>query len=402
MNFILPTNVLSLYGDAFYHVVEQFCGKETVELLKFQLIDSSVNLVEIDDVFSILQFESDQTTSLKELVRVSGKNELGNYVFFVMPGIRLKLDTFIRSIRSLLSPIGSSSSATTKPFTIPSDLLHRYPFLIDLLSCLESNLLTDFSLDFISNLLSNLTRSKNCFRYKEAVKDFATSLYILGGRNAYEFVRLNIPGSLPNIISLRPSLSSSKYHFIEGEFQYEHLKDFIKPFDSKYAFCGEDCTSVIPKICYDTRSNCFVGFTLPLKNGFPSSRYFSTNSMTELEQWHEQIDKSTLLNVHVVQALCSLDQAPPPPFLLAAYGTNCKYTAQDILKRWSTIFDICMNQNIRILGFSTDCDPRSMKAMRDSMGFFSKEQTGFEDHPNHFEISLLKASEPSELIYYFS
>ncbi|CAF1354825.1 unnamed protein product [Rotaria sp. Silwood1] len=35
--------------------------------------------------------------------------------------------------------------------------------------------------------------------------------------------------------------------------------------------------------------------------------------------------------------------------------------------------------------FSADCDPKQMKAMRDSMGF--------EEHPNRFEISLLKVSE---------
>ncbi|CAF5163939.1 unnamed protein product, partial [Rotaria sp. Silwood1] len=68
-----------------------------------------------------------------------------------------------------------------------------------------------------------------------------------------------------------------------------------------------------------------------------------------------------------------------------AYGINSKYTAKDVLDRWSSIFDSCMNQNIRILGISADCDPKQMKAMRDSMGF--------EEHPNRFEISLLKVSE---------
>ena len=41
-----------------------------MELLKFQLIDSSMNLLEVDDVFSILQFESSRMTSLKESLGV--------------------------------------------------------------------------------------------------------------------------------------------------------------------------------------------------------------------------------------------------------------------------------------------------------------------------------------------
>ncbi|CAF1525162.1 unnamed protein product, partial [Rotaria sp. Silwood1] len=57
----------------------------------------------------------------------------------------------------------------------------------------------------------------------------------------------------------------------------------------------------------------------------------------------------------MIQPICPIGQISPPPFLLAAYGTN---------------------------SFSADCDPKQMKAMRDSMGF--------EEHPNRFEISLLR------------
>ncbi|CAF3114935.1 unnamed protein product [Rotaria socialis] len=390
MNFPLPTNATLLRGDSFYSIVEEFCGREVLELLKFQLINSSMDLIEVDDVFSILQIESDQTTTIKEFLGIPSKDNLSNYSFFIMPGIRLKLEKFIRSLRALLTSTDSTSSLSVAPLTISSELLQRFPFVIDLIYCLESQLLTDFSLDFISNLLSNITCSKNAFRYQQSVKDFAASLYILGGRNVYEFVRLNLPGSIPCLNSLRSILTSSNKNFVEGEFQYEHLKDFIDMLDCKYAFCGEDSTSVVPKVSYDSRSNSFVGFTLPLNNGFPSSRYFTTNSFGKLETWFEEVDKSFLINVHVIQAVCSIDQTSPSPFLLAAYGTNSKYTAQDILERWSRIFDSCMTQNIRILGFSADCDPKQMKAMRDSMGFFSKSQTGFEDHPHHLEISSFK------------
>ncbi|CAF3497559.1 unnamed protein product [Rotaria socialis] len=377
MNFPLPTNATLLRGDSFYSIVEEFCGREVLELLKFQLINSSMDLIEVDDVFSILQIESDQTTTIKEFLGIPSKDNLSNYSFFIMPGIRLKLEKFIRSLRALLTSTDSTSSLSVAPLTISSELLQRFPFVIDLIYCLESQLLTDFSLDFISNLLSNITCSKNAFRYQQSVKDFAASLYILGGRNVYEFVRLNLPGSIPCLNSLRSILTSSNKNFVEGEFQYEHLKDFIDMLDCKYAFCGEDSTSVVPKVSYDSRSNSFVGFTLPLNNGFPSSRYFTTNSF----------------------AVCSIDQTSPSPFLLAAYGTNSKYTAQDILERWSRIFDSCMTQNIRILGFSADCDPKQMKAMRDSMGFFSKSQAGFEDHPHHLEISSFKIIKCVRLAY---
>ncbi|CAF3370246.1 unnamed protein product [Rotaria socialis] len=303
-----------------------------------------MNLIEIDDVFSILQFESDRTLPLKEILGISVKNKQDNYSFFIMPGIRLKLEKIIRSLRSLIPSIDSLSSSTTNALTISSELVQQYPFLVDLVYSLESNLLTDFSLDFLSNMISNATRSKSSFRYKQSIKDFATSMFILGGRCVYEFVRLNIPGSIPSLTSLRLILTSSKCNFIE----------------------------VLPSY---QKSHTILDLTI---------------SLGELETWYEQIDKSDLINVHDIQPTCHIGQVPPPPFLLAAYGTNSVYTGKDVLARWSRIFDSCMAQNIRVLGFSADCDPKQLKAMRESMGFFSRQPTDFEDHPNCFNISLLK------------
>ena len=310
-----------------------------------------------------------------------------------MPGARLKVEKFVRSLR-LLQSAETFSPSISEPLTVPPQLLQQHPFLIDLISSLKSNALSSFVLDFLANLVSNSMCAKSTFRYKQSVKDFAACLYILGGRNLYEFVRINLPGSLPSLTSLKTMVFSSEHRFAEAEFQYNRLKNFIAPLDCKYAFCGEDSTGIIPKVCYDVRSDCFVGFTLPLNDGFPASRYFSTNSLSKLEEWHENVDKSNLLNVHVIQAIRPTNQMTPPPFLLAAYGTNGRYSADDVLKRWTCIFNTCLTREITILGFSGDGDPRILKAMRDSMGFFSTRNTGFEEHPNHFNMILFRVSKP--------
>jgi hypothetical protein len=392
MNFSLPTDALSFRGDSFHLMIEEFCGKEVVDLLQFQLIDNSMSLIETNDPFFILQFESDRTTSIKEALGISCTDEHGNYSFFVMPGIRLKLEKLIRSLHELITPTTRSSSLL-KSLTLSSELVKKYPFLIDLIYCLESNLLTNFSIDFLSNWMSNIaSTSKNSFRYSQSIKDFAASLYILGGATLYEFLRLNIPASVPNLTSVRSMLSSFKHQFIEGEFQYSRFQELVHPLGCKYAFCGEDSTAVIPKVNYDSRSNSFVGFTLPLKNGFPCCQFYSTDSLDELESWHNQMEKSSLLNIHVIQALSSRNQITLSPFLLAAYGTDNRYKAYDVLSRWSRIFDVLMAQNIRILGFSTDGDPKNLRAMRNSMAFFTKDQTIFLNHPNIFMISSLKVN----------
>ena len=67
LNFLLPTNLLSLRSDSLYCTVEQNCGTEAMELLKFQLIDSSMNLLEVDDVFfyTSIWMESNDITERK-------------------------------------------------------------------------------------------------------------------------------------------------------------------------------------------------------------------------------------------------------------------------------------------------------------------------------------------------
>ena len=394
MTFSLPSDALFLRGDAFYTLVQDCCGSEVLELLQFQLLDSSTSFLETDDVLYILQFEFDQTVSLKDRLGISIRDDNNKYSFVVMPGIRLKLEKFVRSLRRL-QHAETFSPPTDEPLRVSSELQQQHPFLTELITCLKSNALSSFVLDFLAGLVSNSLGAKNTNRYQQSVKDFAASLYILGERNAYEFVRINLPGSIPSLSSLQTIVSSSAQHFAEGEFQYDRLKNFIAPLGCKYAFCGEDSTGIIPKVCYDARSNCFVGFTLPLNDGFPFSGYFSTNSLSKLEEWHQNVNKSHLLNVHVLQALRPTDQSTPSPFLLAAYGTNGRYSAEDVLKRWTRIFSSCLAQNVRILGFSGDCDPRIMKAMRDSMGFFSARNTGFEEHPNHFNLTLFQVSRPT-------
>lgn len=390
MNFSLPIDAVSFRGESFYEMIEQFCGKEVVGLLQFQLIDNSMSFIETKDPFYILQFESDRTEPMKATLGISRTDEHGNYSFFVMPGIRLKVEKLVRSLNELLMPTARPSSLL-KSLTLSSELIEKYPFLINLIHCLESNLLNNFSIEFLSNWMSNTaSSSKNSFRYTQSIKDFTISLYTLGGPTVYEFFRLNIPGSMPNRTSVHSMLSSSEHRLIEGEFRYSSFLELAKPLGCKYAFCGEDCTAIVPKVSYDYRSNSFVGFSLPLKNGFPHCQFYSTDSFDQLESWHNEVEKSTLLNVHVVQALNPSGQIKLPPFLLSAYGTDNKYKANDVLNRWSRIFDILMAQDVRLLGFSTDCDGKNLRAMRNSMAFFTNDQTIFLNHPNILTISSAK------------
>ncbi len=52
---------------------------------------------------------------------------------------------------------------------------------------------------WINNILENLQRTKNKFSYDNHTQQFALLVLIFGGRNCYEFLRLNLPVALPHI-----------------------------------------------------------------------------------------------------------------------------------------------------------------------------------------------------------
>lgn len=110
-----------------------------------------------------------------------------------------------------------------------------------------------------------------------------------------------------------------------------------------------------------------------LNNGLPRQYQFQTNSYTELEEWFRDRDKSSLVNAHLIEPLPTNPLSPvhSRPYVLGAYGTNNKFSAIDVLRKWLFIYNECKQRKINLIGFSSDCDPRYLKAMQLCLGFFS-------------------------------
>ncbi|CAF1105723.1 unnamed protein product [Adineta ricciae] len=100
----------------------------------------------------------------------------------------------------------------------------------------------EFMQIFIDTIISNLTKSNNHRRYGTTIKNFALSLHIIGGKLTYEFIRLNLPGSLPNLAMLNALMSSSDSKFSEGEFGFDQLEKRCNNLGVQYAFASEDAT----------------------------------------------------------------------------------------------------------------------------------------------------------------
>ena len=93
-------------------------------------------------------------------------------------------------------------------------------------------------------------------------------------------------------------------------------------------------------------------------------RQYQTDDFFQLENWFETIERSTLMNIYTVQHISN----KAPPFLLSGFGTNNKIDAISVLHRWLFIYEQCHQDNIKILGFSSDADPKYLKAMRLATG----------------------------------
>ena len=126
----------------------------------------------------------------------------------------------------------------------------------------------------------------------------------------------------------------------------------------------------MPRIEYDVHSNTFIGFSPRLADGLPQINSFSTESFNKLDDWFETLKKSHLLNFHMAQPI-SLVPSSCSTFILSAYGSDNEFMTLDILMRWTNIINQCDRKGIKVLGFSTDCDARSLRSMRLLMGFFA-------------------------------
>ncbi|CAF3823792.1 unnamed protein product [Rotaria sp. Silwood1] len=211
---------------------------------------------------------------------------------------------------------------------------------------------------FIDTIANNLTMSSNTLRYSDTIKNFALSLYILGGKLTHEFIRLNLPGSLPSLTMLNTLISNSNSKISEAQFRFDQLQKHFDDYNVKYAFGSEGTTGVVKKIKYDSTINTFNGFPTPLDHEVPIKEYYQTNSFDILKLWFNSIDKSSLLNVHMIQPV-----------------------------QWWYIFNQCLQRNISIIGFSTDADAKYLRAMRLMSGFFGTlPNFQVHQHPQAFQI----------------
>jgi len=350
---VLPNNIFSLKGDVFYECIQQLVGEMLCEILKIQLIDSAQALMDCDDLFNIFQYNSPEINCLRD--KACFKTVNGDYI--VKRGIITNL-SWLKTLLNSKKEEQENPTYSLQQEHTSINLINNHPVLKSLFRWYEQNenpgsKVQTFLTTFIDTITNNLIKTPNNYRYSESIEQFALCLFILGGKMTYQFVRMNLSPGLPCVQTLTKLISNNDLKINEAQFRFDKLRDYFNRIDVKYGFGSEDCSGVIRKISYNQQTNSFVGFVTPLDNGIPSVKHYQTNSFDQLKSWFSSVDKSNLLNIHMIQPLPSANQsASPTAFLLSGYGVSNTYTSMDILRRWMFIFNNCLKRNVRFIGFS--------------------------------------------------
>ena len=353
--FITSNSLFTLRDKQFFDWVRSTGGLLLSNILECQSINSPQILLNIEDVFEIFNHE------VLELKRLKHEScfQLTNGNFIIKPGLKSGLMYVLK----LLKQAREAQIQTENHQEIHDQvsLIRKDPLINSLIEWCSTRRQFDKSISnslfskLVESMIFNAMKSKNQRRYDSFVRKFSLCLYILGGKYTYEFVRLNLGVEMfPSLATVTSLISSTAPKIIEGEFRFNELSQYSNSINVFFAFASEDCTGVIRRINYDAVTDSFVGFVTPLADGIPISKYYRTKSFNQLKNWFDSIEKSPLLNIHMIQHIPAIDKiCPPPSFILSGYGTNSSFTAIDVLRRWIYIFDQCFKENTRILGFCT-------------------------------------------------
>ncbi|CAF4206685.1 unnamed protein product [Rotaria magnacalcarata] len=203
-------------------------GQQIVDILKFQSITSSQSLIRYPNIFDISNMKCSEHDFLS--IRKKLCLELDDGLFIVKVGLINNLNYLLDFLKQEQNKI-SDDSYMDVDSNLTFDLINKNPLLKNLVLWYqrigsEGVTNTDkngFLIDFINTITNNLTKSGNHFRYSDKIKYFALSLYILGGKLAYEFIRLNILGSLPGLTMLSILILNSNLKISEAEFRFDQL-----------------------------------------------------------------------------------------------------------------------------------------------------------------------------------
>ncbi|KAK3932724.1 PDZ domain-containing protein 2 [Frankliniella fusca] len=204
----------------------------------------------------------------------------------------------------------------------------------------------------------NANKKTNGQRYDDVLKELGSLLYHVGGLQLYEILSQNLP--LPSATTVR-QLMYKQESIIEGEFRIKELKKFLE--ERKYPFkvcLSEDATVVAQRVQYHPRTNQVVGFPLPLnENGMPKVGAFPATTAEKIARYFS--DNTACSSAYCIVAQPLVPKSPT--FVVAMFGTDNKFTAQQVHLRWQWTLSAMAEEGVTVCSFASDGDARLLKCM---------------------------------------
>ncbi|XP_031332934.1 uncharacterized protein LOC116163219, partial [Photinus pyralis] len=213
----------------------------------------------------------------------------------------------------------------------------------------------------IKTATANNNNTKKSNKYNLTLKKFSNYLFIIGGRLLYETLYLNLNGALPSISTVQRELFKN-CSIEEGVPRIKQLSEHLSKRNfPKTVWLSEDGTRINGRIQYCASTDTNVGFVLPINpNGYPNNMAFKATSIQEVKRQFQEESKANYTYALVAQPLI----AKSPQFCYCLYGTDNRFSSSDVLQRWRTTIAMAKDNEIEVLGMSSDGDSRLLKVMK--------------------------------------
>lgn len=212
----------------------------------------------------------------------------------------------------------------------------------------------------------NALRKREGYRYSDSIKKFAVFFRIVAGPIAYETVQRNIECALPSLNTTNRYIHKARHQICEGALRSESLLKYLQERNLPLIVSlSEDATRIEGRVQFDPNSNQLVGFVPPINEntGMPKTNAYKARSTEEMIFHFSTATTSQFVNTIMAQPLANV-----PAFCLAFFGSDSKYSAIDVARRWDYIADELNKLGIIVVNWSSDSDPKYNSAMRMNSG----------------------------------
>uniref|UniRef100_A0A8D8FAG8 (northern house mosquito) hypothetical protein n=1 Tax=Culex pipiens TaxID=7175 RepID=A0A8D8FAG8_CULPI len=201
-------------------------------------------------------------------------------------------------------------------------------------------------------------------RYLDLEKDLCTLNYVTTGNMNFEYFNMNI--NTMSITTVQRHMSQYSRDIKEGVLDIEGLKKYLlsNGYPPVVTLC-EDATRITAATEYDEINDCLTGLVAPLdEHGFPQLGLFKATTPFKMISDVRSYPLANYVYIQLALPLCS----HAAPFVLYYTSSNNKFTKGDVLSRWAFTETELRAENILVLAYITDGDPRYLATMKERSG----------------------------------